>query len=49
LATNWNGACDDLGKIAKFIFVITGTDDNNYVPMVTSLIIAKKIPRSWLM
>ena len=27
-ATNWNGACDALAKIAKPLLVITGTDDN---------------------
>ena len=26
-ATNWNGACDELARIAKPTLVITGTDD----------------------
>jgi pimeloyl-ACP methyl ester carboxylesterase len=29
-AANWNGACDELAKIAKPTLVITGTDDNAY-------------------
>jgi pimeloyl-ACP methyl ester carboxylesterase len=28
-ATNWNGVCNDLVKIAKPTLVITGTDDND--------------------
>jgi pimeloyl-ACP methyl ester carboxylesterase len=28
-ATNWNGVCDELARIAKPTLVITGTDDNN--------------------
>ncbi|MGB6673545.1 MAG: hypothetical protein WBE34_14025 [Candidatus Nitrosopolaris sp.] len=28
-ATNWNGACDELGKIAKPTLLITGIDDND--------------------
>jgi hypothetical protein len=28
-ATNWNGACDELAKIAKPTLLITGTDDND--------------------
>jgi pimeloyl-ACP methyl ester carboxylesterase len=47
-ATNWNGACDELAKIAKPTVVITGTDDNLYVPHENSLIIAEKIPGAWL-
>jgi pimeloyl-ACP methyl ester carboxylesterase len=43
-ATNWNGACDALAKIAKPTLVITGTDDNAYIPHENSLIIAGKIP-----
>ncbi|CAN5534953.1 hypothetical protein BH18THE2_BH18THE2_37310 [soil metagenome] len=46
-ATNWNGACDELAKIAKPTLVITGTDDNN-VPTPNSLIIVGKIPGAWL-
>ncbi len=48
LATNWDGVCDDLAKIAKPTLIITGTDDNNYVPMANSFIISKKIPGYWL-
>jgi pimeloyl-ACP methyl ester carboxylesterase len=47
-AINWNGACDELAKIAKPTLVITGTDDNLYQPHVNSIIIAGKIPGAWL-
>lgn len=47
-ATNWNGACDELAKIAKSTLVITGTDDNLYIPHANSLVIAGKIPGAWL-
>ena len=48
VATNWNGACDDLAKIAKPTLVIAGTDDNLYVPHANSLVIASKVPGAWL-
>jgi pimeloyl-ACP methyl ester carboxylesterase len=47
-ATNWNGACDELAKVAKPTLVITGTDDNDYQPHQNSLVIAGKIPGAWL-
>jgi pimeloyl-ACP methyl ester carboxylesterase len=47
-ATNWNGACDELAKLAKPTLVITGTDDNQYQPHGNSLIIAGKIPGACL-
>ena len=47
-ATNWNGACDDLVKIAKPTLVIAGTDDNLYVPHANALVIASKVPGAWL-
>lgn len=47
-ATNWSGACDELAKIAKPTLVITGTDDNLYLPHANSLVIAGKIPGAWL-
>jgi pimeloyl-ACP methyl ester carboxylesterase len=47
-APNWNGACDELAKIAKPTLVITGTDDNNYMPHANALVIAGKIPGAWL-
>jgi pimeloyl-ACP methyl ester carboxylesterase len=47
-ATNWNGACDELAKIAKPTLVITGTDDNNYMPHANALVISGKIPGAWL-
>jgi pimeloyl-ACP methyl ester carboxylesterase len=47
-STEWNGACDKLAKIAKPTLVITGTDDNAYQPHANSLIIAGKIPGTWL-
>ena len=45
---NWSGACDDLAKLDKPTLVITGTDDNMYVPHVNSLKIVEKIPGAWL-
>jgi pimeloyl-ACP methyl ester carboxylesterase len=47
-ATNWSGACDELAKVAKPTLVITGTEDNDYVPHGNALIIAGKIPGAWL-
>jgi pimeloyl-ACP methyl ester carboxylesterase len=47
-ATNWNGACDELAKIAKPTLVITGTDDDNYMPHANALVIAGNIPGAWL-
>jgi pimeloyl-ACP methyl ester carboxylesterase len=47
-ATNWNGVCDELARIAKPTLVITGTDDDRYQPHGNSLIIAGKIPGAWL-
>jgi len=47
-ASNWSGACDELAKIAKPTLVITGTDDNLYVPHVNSFKIVEKIPGAWL-
>ena len=47
-ATNWNGVCDELAKIAKPTLVITGTDDYAYQPHANSLVIAGKIPGAWL-
>ena len=45
---NWNGACDELAKIAKPTLVIAGTDDNFYVPHANALVVAGKIPGAWL-
>jgi pimeloyl-ACP methyl ester carboxylesterase len=47
-ATNWSGACDELAKLAKPTLVITGTDDNYYVPHGNALKIVEKIPGAWL-
>jgi pimeloyl-ACP methyl ester carboxylesterase len=47
-ATNWSGACGELGKLDKPTLVIVGTNDSLYVPHVNSLIIAEKIPGAWL-
>jgi pimeloyl-ACP methyl ester carboxylesterase len=47
-ATNWSGACDALAKLAKPTLVITGTDDNLYIPHANALVIAGKIPGAWL-
>ena len=46
--TNWSGACDEEAKLAKPTLVITGTDDNNYMPHGNALILASKIPGAWL-
>src|ERR687898_2156792 len=46
--TNWHGACDELAKLAKPMLVITGTDDNAYMPHANALVIAWKIPGAWL-
>src|ERR671927_498562 len=46
-ATNWRGVCGQLSKISVPILVITGTEDVA-VPASNSLIIAQKIPGSWL-
>jgi pimeloyl-ACP methyl ester carboxylesterase len=48
VSSNWDGACDGLAKIAKPILVITGTDDNLYVPHGNSLVIINKVPGAWL-
>ena len=47
-ATNWNGACDALAKIAKPTLVIAGTDDDLYVPHANALVITSKVPGAWL-
>lgn len=46
--TNWSGACDEEAKLAKPTLVITGTDDNDYMPHGNALILAGKIPGAWL-
>ena len=46
--TNWSGACDQEAKLAKPTLVITGADDNNYMPHGNALILASKIPGAWL-
>jgi pimeloyl-ACP methyl ester carboxylesterase len=46
--TNWSGACDAEAKLAKPTLVITGTDDNNYMPHENGLVLASKIPGAWL-
>jgi pimeloyl-ACP methyl ester carboxylesterase len=47
LATNWSGVCGQLTKISKPTLVIAGTEDVT-VPAANSLILAQKIPGSWL-
>ena len=47
MATNRSGVCDELTKISNPVLIITGTDDVA-VPTQNSLIIAGKIPASWL-
>jgi pimeloyl-ACP methyl ester carboxylesterase len=46
-ATNWSGVCGQLSKISVPTLAITGTEDIA-VPVANSLIIAQKIPGSWL-
>ena len=46
--TNWSGACDEEAKLAKPTLVITGTDDNDYIPHRNAIILASKIPGAWL-
>jgi pimeloyl-ACP methyl ester carboxylesterase len=46
-ATNWNGVCSQLSKISVPTLVVTGTEDVA-VPPDNSLIIAQKVPGSWL-
>ena len=47
-AQDWSGVCDDLAKIAKPTLIITGTDDNDYMPHENALVIASKVPGAWL-
>lgn len=47
-ATNWDGVCEELTKLALPALIITGTDDNYYQPHENSLILAEKIPGAWL-
>lgn len=46
--TSWSGVCDEQAKLAKPTLVITGTDDNGYMPHGNALILAGKIPGAWL-
>jgi pimeloyl-ACP methyl ester carboxylesterase len=46
--TNWSGVCDEEAKLAKPTLVITGTDDDSYMPHENALILAGKIPGAWL-
>ena len=47
-ATNWDGVCEELTRLAKPTLIITGTDDIYYQPHENSLILAEKIPGAWL-
>lgn len=47
-AQNWSGVCKQLAKVAKPTLVMTGTDDNDYMPHKNALIIASKVPGAWL-
>jgi pimeloyl-ACP methyl ester carboxylesterase len=47
-ATNWDGVCEELTRLAKPTLIITGTDDIYYQPHENSLVIAEKIPGAWL-
>jgi pimeloyl-ACP methyl ester carboxylesterase len=46
--TNWSGVCDEEAKLAKPTLVITGTDDDKYMPHENALVLAGKIPSAWL-
>jgi pimeloyl-ACP methyl ester carboxylesterase len=48
MSSVWDGVCDKLSKIDKPLLVITGTDDNEYVPHVNSLAIVNAVPGAWL-
>ena len=48
MTSNWDGACDDLAKIDTPLLVITGTDDNEYVPHTNSLTIVNAVPGAWI-
>ena len=48
VASDWDGACDNLAKIDMPLLIITGTDDNEYVPHGNSLVIVNKVPGAWL-
>jgi pimeloyl-ACP methyl ester carboxylesterase len=43
----WTGTCGRLGEIAQSTLVITGTEDV-IVPPANALLMASRIPRSWL-
>lgn len=47
LSRNWTGVCDSLQKLTKPTLIITGTEDQA-VPAANSLVLANKIPGSWL-
>ncbi len=46
-SSDWSGVCSQLPSISKPTLIITGTDDIS-VPAANSLILAQKIPGSWL-
>lgn len=46
--TNWSGVCDEEAKLAKPTLVMTGTDDDKYMPHENALVLAGKIPGAWL-
>ncbi len=45
---NWNGVCNELTKINNPTPIITGTEDVVTIPPSNSLILAEKIPVTWL-
>jgi pimeloyl-ACP methyl ester carboxylesterase len=48
MSTNWSGVCDKLTRVSSPTLIISGTDDNIIIPTANSLVIAGKIPGSWL-
>lgn len=47
-AQNWTGICEQLAKVAKPTLIITGTDDNSYMPHKNAFVIASKVPGAWV-
>jgi pimeloyl-ACP methyl ester carboxylesterase len=44
---DWGGVCNSVSKITQPTLVIVGTDDF-FTPAANSLMIAEKIPATWL-
>jgi pimeloyl-ACP methyl ester carboxylesterase len=44
MAPTWDGACNDLANLDKPMLVVTGTEDNMYIPHENSVVITNEIP-----